>query len=336
MLATFETPNMSVSMSQITRRHLLRLAGVTTASAALTGALRAEGFALLPVTPEVMVATETPIHVRDVTLRVKNIAVMSQYYQVVLGFSVLRESADEVALGVGDTVLLTLLSRPEAPIAAPTEAGLYHTAFLMPTRTDLARWLVHAAMMDVPLTGFADHLVSEAIYLDDPEGNGIEVYCDRAPDSWTWEGDQVLMASEPLDIDGLVLLTNTSADTYDAAPAGMRIGHIHLRAGEIDPAVAFYNAALGLDIVRGRDGAVFMSSGRYHHHVAANTWQSQGAGPRDPEATGLAQFTLQLADASLLQPIRQRLANAGVETEEVGNDLVAADPWGTSVRLSVA
>lgn len=323
-------------MSRITRRHLLRLAGVTTASAALTGALRAEGFSILSATPDVTVATEAPIHVRDVTLNARNIALMSQYYQLVIGLKVLRESEDEVVLGVGDTTLLTLLSRPEAPFSAPNEAGLYHTAFLMPSRTELARWLVHVAMMDVPLSGFADHLVSEAVYLDDPEGNGVEVYCDRAPDSWTWTGDQVEMASEPLNVESLFQLTNTNVDTFTAAPQAMRIGHIHLRAGEIEAAQAFYSGALGLDVVRGRDGAVFMSSGRYHHHVAVNVWQSEGAGPRDLQKTGLAQFSLELKDASLLEPIRQRLADAGVEIEEVGSDLIAADPWGTSVRLSVA
>ena len=329
------TISMSVSMSKISRRHLLRLAGVTTASAALTNALRAEGFALLAPTPEVTVATAAPIHVRDVTLRARNIDLMKRYYQLVIGLKILRESDEEVAMGVGDTTLLTLLSAPEAPFSAPSEAGLYHTAFVMPSRTELARWLVHVAMMDAPLTGFADHLVSEAVYLDDPEGNGVEVYADRTPDSWTWEGDQVVMASEALDVESLFQLTNTNVDTFTGAPDATRIGHIHLRAGEIEAATAFYNGALGLDIVRGRDGAAFMSSGRYHHHVAVNTWQSEGAGPRNPLKTGLAEFTLQLDDAALLEPIRQRLAEAGVETKEAGSDLIAADPWGTSVRLVV-
>jgi len=325
---------MSVSMSKITRRSLLRLAGFVSASAALAGAARAEGFSILPER-SAMFATSTPVFVGSVTLRVRDPEMMTAFYSEIIGLSVLGTDERTTRLGVDNVTLLTLEHRPEAPFEAPTQAGLYHTAFLMPSRADLATWLVHTAMRQYPFTGFADHRVSEAVYLDDPEGNGIEVYADRAPELWNWNDDgTVVMGSEAIDFDSLLALTPNDRDTFAAAPPGTRIGHIHLRAGDIAAARAFYAAALGLDVTSGRDDAVFLSSGGYHHHVALNTWQSAGAGPRDPDSTGLAQFTLQLSDAALLEPARKRLLAAGADTTGAGSELIAADPWGTSVRLA--
>lgn len=283
-----------------------------------------------------MFAQTTPIHVRDVALRVRNLTGMTQYYQAMLGLEEIERSAGHVGLGAGGVVLLRLEHRPDAPLSAPSQAGLFHTAFLMPTRADLARWLVHVAMASIPMTGFSDHRVSEAIYLDDPEGNGIEVYADRAPELWSWDGDKVVMGTEQLDVDGLVALADVNADTYHGAPAGLRIGHVHLRAGQIDRAAAFYNALLGLDITAGMDSAVFLSSGRYHHHLALNTWQSAGAGLRDNSTTGLDRFSLSVTDDALLAAIRGRLSAAGLETTEVEGGFSAIDPWGTVLQLVAA
>ena len=133
-----------------------------------------------------------------------------------------------------------LEARPDAANESRNAAGLYHTAFLMPTRKDLARWLVHAAINRVPLSGFADHRVSESVYLDDPEGNGIEVYADRDPSLWQWSGDTVTMGTDQLDIDDLVSLTDTSVSDYAGAPEGLRIGHMHLRVGDLAKAEGFY------------------------------------------------------------------------------------------------
>jgi catechol 2,3-dioxygenase len=215
----------------------------------------------------------------------------------------------------------------------PTEAGLYHTAFLMPSRAGLARWLVHTAMAQYPFSGFADHRVSEAVYLDDPEGNGIEVYADRTPELWSWNGDTVVMGTEAIDFDSLLALTDTENDTFSGAPSGMRIGHIHLRAGNIEEARAFYAAALGLDITSGRADAVFLSSGRYHHHVALNTWQSAGAGQRNPDATGLSGFNLLAADQSVLDTAKARLSAAEIEINERAGNLSVSDPWGTGLGI---
>lgn len=321
-----------MSSITFTRRALLRLAGAATLSAAAIAAARAEG-----ITPGAtkLFALTTPVHVRDVALRVKNLANMTAFYRMVLGLEVISETAEAVGLGAGGTLLLTLEQRPDAQIEPRNAAGLYHTAFLMPSRTDLARWLVHAAAIQVPITGFADHLVSEAVYLDDPEGNGIEVYSDRPESGWLWVAGRVAMGTEPIDLDGILALADMNRDDYRVAPAGLCVGHIHLRAGNIDAATAFYSTALGLDVTSGRADAVFLSSGGYHHHLALNTWESGGAGQRDATTTGLARFSLTLADATLLGARRDQLAAAGHVGTEIAGGIAVTDPWGTEVRLLV-
>ena len=198
---------------------------------------------------------------------------------------------------------------------------------------DLARWLVNAAIHRVPLSGFADHLVSESVYLDDPEGNGIEVYADRAPELWKWDAGSVAMATDQLDIDNLVSLTNTRVSDYGRAPDGLRIGHMHLRVGDLAKANSFYRETLGFDPTRARNGAAFLSSGRYHHHLGLNVWQSAGAGRRDDAATGLAWFSLEIDKPDLFAAKEERLRQTGVAVASVADGIEAADPWGTRVRL---
>ena len=181
----------------------------------------------------------------------------------------------------------------------------------MPTRKDLARWLVHAAINKVPLSGFADHRVSESVYLDDPEGNGIEVYADRDPSLWQWSAGTVTMGTDQLDIDDLVSLTNTKVSDYAKAPDGLRIGHMHLRVGDLAKANDFYRATIGFDPTRERQGAAFLSSGRYHHHLGLNVWQSAGAGRRDDAATGLVWFSLEIEKPDLFDAQEERLRKAG-------------------------
>src|SRR3954463_8751505 len=259
----------------LTRRTLLQLAGATSLAMGRRGAARAEG---TPQGGGPTYASRTPMRVGMVTLRVKNLDKVADYYRDVIGLTVMERSASAAKLGTAGITLLVLEARPDATIEPRNAAGLYHTAFLMPTRKDLARWLVAAASHRVPLSGFADHLVSESIYLDDPEGNGIEVYADRDPSSWKWSEGSVAMATDQLNIDDLLTLTNPQVSDYARAPDGLRIGHVHLRVGELARAESFYQDTIGLDPTRKRNGAAFLSSGRYHHHLALNTWQSSGAG----------------------------------------------------------
>jgi len=313
----------------MTRRTLLHLAGASSLAAAAATAARAEGGGGGGPT----FANRTPIRIGMVTIRVRKLDSVADFYRDVLGLSVMERSATGATLGAGGVKLVALEAHPDAATEARNAAGLYHTAFLMPTRKDLARWLVNAAIHRVPLTGFADHRVSESVYLDDAEGNGIEVYADRDPSLWQWNGGTVTMATDQLDIDDLVALTDTRVSDYAHAPDGLRIGHMHLRVGDLARADGFYRGTLGFDPTRQRNGAAFLSSGRYHHHLGLNVWQSAGAGRRDGTATGLAWFSLEIAQADLFAARQERLRQAGVEVATVANGIEAADPWGTRVRL---
>jgi len=313
----------------MTRRTLLHLAGASSLAAAAATAARAEGGGGGGPT----FANRTPMRIGMVTIRVRKLDSVADFYRDVLGLSVMERSATGATLGAGGVKLVALEAHPDAATEARNAAGLYHTAFLMPTRKDLARWLVNAAIHRVPLTGFADHRVSESVYLDDAEGNGIEVYADRDPSLWQWNGGTVTMATDQLDIDDLVALTDTRVSDYAHAPDGLRIGHMHMRVGDLARADGFYRGTLGFDPTRQRNGAAFLSSGRYHHHLGLNVWQSAGAGRRDGTATGLAWFSLEIAQADLFAARQERLRQAGVEVATVANGIEAADPWGTRVRL---
>jgi len=312
----------------LTRRILLHLAGASSLAAAAAAAARAEENGGGPT-----FANRTPMRIGMVTIRVRKLDVVADYYRDVLGLAVMERSTTGAVLGAGGVKLLALEARPDAANEARDAAGLFHTAFLMPTRKDLARWLVNAAIHKVPLSGFADHRVSESVYLDDPEGNGIEVYADRDPSLWQWSDGTVTMATDQLDIDNLVALTDTRVSDYAKAPDGLRVGHVHLRVGDLAKADGFYRETLGFDPTRARNGAAFLSSGRYHHHLALNTWQSAGAGRRDEAATGLAWFSLEIEKPDLFAAKEQRLRQAGVQLATVADGLEAADPWGTRVRL---
>jgi len=329
----------------LTRRTLLHLAGVSTLTAAMTGALRAEGGALRPLVhlaqsrgeaspDELPFANRTPVRCGQAALRVRDLDTMIGYYQRAIGLTLLDKSDGRAVLGVPGTPLLHLVSRPKAPVEHQTQAGLFHIAFLMPTRADLARWLVHAAQTRIPLTGFADHNVSEAIYLDDPEGNGLEIYSDRPVSSWQWNGPTVTMGTEQLNIDSLVTSVRDDRTAYERAPDRLRIGHMHLRVGDIPAGRAFYEGALGLASTRGnRPSAAFLASGGYHHHIAINIWQSAGAGARSAETTGLDWFSLNVEKADVLAAQAERLKKGGAIVNDIDGGIEVADPWGTSLRL---
>ena len=277
-------------------------------------------------------ASKTPLHIGAVALAVRDLERMRTYYRDLLGLTEIDRGSDTVRLGVGDVTLLELQHRPDATPDDARTAGLYHTAFLMPTRGDLARWVLRVAQNRVPVTGVSDHLVSEAIYLDDPEGNGVEVYSDRAPETWRRNGDLIEITTDPLDIDDLVRAAGEA--TYDGAPEGLRVGHVHLRVGDVAQAEAFYRDALGLTVTRHRQGASFMSSGGYHHHIAANVWHSRGAGPRDPNRAGLARVAFEAIDRTALDAAAARLNATGGSVTAIADGIETVDPWGTRIRVT--
>jgi catechol 2,3-dioxygenase len=274
-------------------------------------------------------ASRTPLHIGAVALAVRDLDRLAAFYRDVIGFAVLDRGTDTATLGAGGVPIVHLTHRPDAKPDDPREACLYHTAFLMPTRADLARWILHVARGRVPLTGASDHAVSEAFYLDDPEGNGIEVYSDRPAESWQWTGSDLRITTDPLDVEDIVREVSSNA-TYPGAPDGLRIGHVHLRVGDVARAEAFYRDVIGLDVTRRRHGASFMSSGRYHHHIAGNVWHSAGAGMRDGERAGLAWFSFE-ADADAFDAVKARLGQTASALSPTS--IETADPWGTRLRF---
>jgi catechol 2,3-dioxygenase len=278
-------------------------------------------------------ASRTPLHIGAVALKVRNLDRIAAFYRDAIGLALLDRGENGATLGTGGAALLHLEWAPRAKPDDAREAGLYHTAFLMPTRADLARWILHAARTKVPLTGASDHAVSEAFYLDDPEGNGIEVYSDRPAESWQWTGNDLRITTDPLDIDDILREVPSNA-AFPGAPDGLRIGHVHLRVGDDAKAEEFYRDAIGLDVTRRRSGASFLSSGRYHHHIAANVWHSAGAGKRDEERAGLCWFELEAADRAALARVRQLLAARGLALAQTPRGFETADPWGTRLRFT--
>jgi catechol 2,3-dioxygenase len=281
-------------------------------------------------------ASRAPVHIGAVGLMVRDLDRLTAYYRDVLGLTVQQSTRQVALLGVGGVPLLELIHRPDALPDDPREAGLYHTAFLMPTRTSLARWILHLAKSRVPITGASDHDVSEAIYLDDPEGNGIEVYSDRPREQWRREGELIFQKTEPLDIDAIIREIEPATATYPGAPEGLRIGHIHLRVGNNATAEAFYCGALGLDVTRRRTGATFISSGGYHHHVAVNTWHSNGASARNDKRAGLDWFSMEINHQPAIDGLKKRLGAAGAAIDAIPGGFAAMDPWGTRIRFTIA
>ena len=277
-------------------------------------------------------ASRTPLHIGAIGLAARDLDRLTTFYRDVLGLSVLDRGGDSATLGAGGVAVVHLAQQRDAKPDDIRQAGLYHTAFLMPTRADLARWIRHVARNKVALTGTSDHAVSEAFYLDDPEGNGVEVYGDRPAHTWQWTGNDLRITTDPLDVDDILREVPRDAD-YPGAPDGLRIGHVHLRVGDVARAEEFYRDTIGLKVTRSRRGASFMSSGRYHHHIAANVWHSAGAGPRDQNRSGLSWFSFAAADSSAFDGVKSRLAQAGAPMIETPAGIETADPWGTRVHL---
>jgi catechol 2,3-dioxygenase len=282
---------------------------------------------------QVTFANRTPLRIGAVGLKARDLSRLTDFYSQAIGLHILDRDTKTARLGTGGVTLLELEAAPDATPDDPRTAGLYHTAFLQPTRADLGRWLVHAARNRVMLSGASDHLVSEAIYLDDPEGNGIEVYRDRLPEEWSWNGDRIKMATDRLDLDNLA--ADAGNTSFAGAPDGLRVGHIHLRVGDLAVTQKFYCDTIGLDPTSGRNGALFMSSGHYHHHVGSNIWQSAGAGRRDDNRAGLSWFAIEAADAAEREAALARLKAANVPLDNSAHGPEVRDPFGTRVRFAI-
>jgi catechol 2,3-dioxygenase len=272
-----------------------------------------------------------PLRIGTVRLKVRDLDVVSTFYQSVLGLSPVATSEHRVTLGAGSTPLLELEGDPSLSPLDPRQAGLFHTAFLLPTRSDLARWVAHAAEARVPLQGASDHIVSEAFYLADPEGNGIEVYADRPVSAWHGENGEIRMSTDPLDLPDL--LQSVEGTEWSGFPEGS-IGHVHLQVGDTGEADGFYHDVLGLDIAARYPGASFYGSGGYHHQLAGNVWNSRRAGVRPQGMAGLDAVEIVVRNAADLAAITARVEGAGMESIKTTDGLTLHDPWGTAITLT--
>jgi catechol 2,3-dioxygenase len=269
-------------------------------------------------------------------LTVSNLDRSIEFYREVLGFQVRSNAGGVALLGAGGEDIVVLHENPQARRARGT-SGLYHFAVLVPSRVELAKSLKRLTETQWPVQGFADHLVSEAIYLPDPDGNGIEIYRDRPRGEWPRLNGHIRMATDPLDLDGIL----AELDGRDEAWTGLNpqtvLGHMHLHVGNLPQANAFYGDVIGLDLItRFGNSALFMSAGGYHHHLGLNTWAGVGAPPPPPDAIGLRYFTMKLPQASEVGAIADRVRENGGAIEEIDEGLLVRDPFQNGVLLTAS
>jgi catechol 2,3-dioxygenase len=271
-----------------------------------------------------------------VRLRISSLERSLAYYTDVLGMRVLEQGDGRASLGAqGDERVLVELRERSGTNPAPGRGrlGLYHFALLLPTREALGQFVRHLASTG-ERAGSADHLVSEAFYLRDPDGLGIEVYADRPSESWSRRGRELLMATDPVDMDSLIRAAGDAQ--WNGMPAGTVMGHVHLHVGDINEASAFYSEALGFDRTTwSYPGALFLAAGGYHHHIGTNTWAGAGATPMKSDEAGLLEFTIELPDRGSLKAAAVSLSAAGHGVTPDGEDALTSDPWRTVVRLRV-
>jgi catechol 2,3-dioxygenase len=271
-----------------------------------------------------------------VELTVADLERSVEYYTLAIGLRDLSRDSGRATLGSPDG--LELLHLVEEPGAQPVRGhtGLFHFALLLPSQEDLARWLVHAAGARVPLSGMSDHLVSEAIYLRDPDFHGIEIYRDRPREEWPYRDGQLQMDTLPLDTDALVSsLDGTEVGTFEGMPSGTRMGHVHLHVADIPATESFYRDVLGFDVVvRYGSEATFMSAGGYHHHIGANVWAGRGATPPPPGSAALRHATIVLPDSAERDRVAGLVADAGQDPVEADGGVLVRDPAQNALLLA--
>jgi catechol 2,3-dioxygenase len=272
-----------------------------------------------------------------VRLQVAHLARSRAFYEDILGLRVLDASDGRAVLGPQErgTPLVELIERPGAkPSPLRSRLGLFHVAFLLPERAALGRLIRHLAEHGIE-PGRSDHRVSEAVYLRDPDGLGIEVYADRPRTTWTVDANgQIAMSTDPLDVDNLLRAAGDTA--WTGAPSGTTVGHVHLHVGDLGRAAAFYHEALGLDkVVWNYPGALFLSAGGYHHHLGMNTWAGDAPPAREDEAQ-LLEWTLVVPAPDDVEATVQNLESAGHAVSRDEHDLRTTDPWGTALRITAS
>jgi len=253
---------------------------------------------------------------------------LSDFYERVIGLRSVEPRDGIAALGAEPGhAIVELVPTPDAPPRPGGTSGLFHLAILVPHRADLAHALRRVSESGWRFTGASDHLVSEALYLRDPEGNGIEIYRDRPRSEWRRTNGELELDTRPLDLDSVLGEARSAETTAASMPSGTQLGHVHLNVSELSPSESFYAAGLGLDVtVRGYPGALFLSAGGYHHHLGLNTWMGEGVPPPPPGALGLNRYEVIVPSADAVDQVERRFAQGGVETARSEEGLLATDP----------
>ncbi|MGH2318928.1 VOC family protein [Planococcus sp. SE5232] len=271
-------------------------------------------------------------YVGEVGLKVMDLKKMKQFYQEIIGFDVISEEQNYVELGSGGKVLVKLEAVEGVTPKQGRYAGLYHFAILLPTREDLGKILVHLHQQGIQL-GSSDHLVSEALYLSDPEGNGIEIYRDREPEQWNWSNDEVSMTVDPINAQGLVEAAQSSSEPWKGMPETTVMGHIHLHVSNLVEARDFYVEALGFEVVSSLGGqALFLADQKYHHHIGMNVWNGTGIPALPEKEAGLHYYTL-IMEEEKRKELGKKLQAMGTEIVEQDNYWEVKDPSGNAIRL---
>ena len=271
-----------------------------------------------------------------VTLLVADLDAMTAYYRDGVALEVLGAAGDRVTLGRGTTPIIILEHSPDLAGAGPHDAGLFHTAIVFDTERGLAG-AVYSAARARPgsFTGSADHLVSKAFYFTDPEGNGVELYWDRDRTQWSWTHGSIEMGTLALDPNQFLQENLTDAVIEHPADGGATVGHVHLSVGDTDSAREFYVDRLGFETTVEMPGqALFVSAGKYHHHMAMNVWNSRGAGRRS-RTLGLGELDILVPSADDVGALTERMAHFGVATRNDGQSVSFEDPWANLIRVAV-
>ena len=268
------------------------------------------------------------------TLWARDLERLTQFYENEIGLSILESSSNSNTLGIAadNRPILRLVSKPQGK-AYPRSTGLFHLAILLPTRADLGQWLRHYAQ-NHKLDGAGDHLVSEALYLNDPEGNGLEIYWDRPCSGWTIRNGQIQMDTLPVDIPGV--LAAAPDQPFTKLPSGTTAGHIHLQVDNVPKARAFYHQVLGFaETGYFSDQAGFFGAGGYHHHIGSNIWNSRGATPPPADALGLDHYELLFSSREKLNQTIVRLKKHDIALTETNSGVQVKDPAGNQIVLKI-
>jgi len=274
------------------------------------------------------------LYIRDITLNISDLQRSLAFYTDFLGFHILEQEERKAVLTADGKSPIIILQQPDGVL--PKEAGrsgLYHFAILLPSRADLGEMLIHLVKNNYPL-GAADHLVSEALYLNDPDGNGIEIYHDRQAEEWTWQNNYVHMTTDSLDGEGVMKAAN--GKQWSGMPANTVMGHIHLHVSHLQEAGTFYRNVLGYDVVCefGKQ-ALFLSTGRYHHHVGMNTWNGVGAPPPSANSVGMKEYSIAIPDVAYMEKIKHSLQELNLDYLEKDGVLYVHDPSNNQISLHI-